>query len=188
MLACVCLISCRDSRNARSDSGPDAKLSSETHDAPKSPERIDIERMVANIRNQKLLTLKAELFSIPLSEEAERDRDEAWRKLDVPNYPEEYLTSSQYKYACELLDKYSTARPLDKLVFWWLVRIQQQNSSPSGISIQVGEYSSRKTSDKLREVLYSALGKSPDTLTYNAADDQAMSILNEAVRKAKPHP
>jgi len=163
---------------------PESSVAEKANAEPTIKNLDSLERpsLYAATRAEKIKTLKNELFSIPLRGEAALDRNKAWEILIVPDN-DEYLSPKQYKYACELLSKYTASEPLEKLVFWRLVRIQILLNSPSGTSrSSASEYTVRTTNEKLREFLYSALGQHSENISYNEADNRAIEIL----RKASP--
>jgi len=207
LLLLCCLIyldSCRDGKNIKRNSSSQS-ISSEGISKPhaeestklpnsvrekenpmsamEDPDLIERQKLISAARTDKMIALKDELFSIPLRGDVDHDRDKAWETLMVPDNGE-YLSPRQYKYACEILNKYADADPLEKLVFWRLVRIQLLLNGPPGISRSSdSRYTIRSTNDKLRELLYSALGQQPENLSYNEADNQAMEILRKATTK-----
>ncbi len=136
-----------------------------------------------NIQNQKeaIENVRISLFLVPLGETATKDRQEAWDRMAPA--PKGW-TSEQYQYASNLLDRYADSPPIERLVMWQLcgIRIAYQ-APPNKITIGLGGIgvSREKTENKLKETLYSALGKSPEDLPYDEAIIEGIKLLKGSV-------
>ena len=150
---------------------------------PEDPNENERVKKMTAIKARKSEELRRELFSIPLSEKATKDREEAWEMLDVKEYGE-YLNSRQCKYACAMLDKYASAETLERLVFWRLMTYRISSSSPTGVSMALDGSSLllQDANKKLKESLYSALGENIDAVSYGDAKNRAMQIFKSAAK------
>ena len=144
---------------------------------------------VRELSTDEMLLRKAEMqraavFGIPLPVQATKDRTEAWEKL-TSSEPHTILKKEQYLYARELLERYRDAPVLERLVFWRLIYLRLHEQGVSGITrVAVGadDYQEirRGMNPKLKTMLYSALGETPETLQEFLAIQKGLEILKVA--------
>ncbi len=85
---------------------------------PRTMEEYDARR----VRYREMLDHRRDLlFSIPVSPNAEKARNEAWNKLDLKRHSG-YFDKEQRDYIESLMKNYYDAPQLEKLVMWELVR------------------------------------------------------------------
>jgi hypothetical protein len=126
---------------------------------------------------------RAEVFAVPVSDEAARTRAEAWGKLATVD--KRILSKEQYVYARDLLDRYREAPLLERLVFWRLVDLRLHNQGVSNTSRILGDdYRDLRLSmnSKLKDMLYSALGEDPEKLPDFLAARKAIEMLKAAAK------
>lgn len=131
---------------------------------------------------------KSEVFNVPLPEQASKDRSEAWEKLAVPDN-HRVITKEQRLYADRIVDRYSEAPQLEKLVFWRLINLRLNNQLTGSISIIVGEDNRQLIVDsrnKLMAMLYSAIGETPETLPDFLAYRKGVEMLQAASGEKSP--
>lgn len=136
-----------------------------------------------NVRSNPEALEKARifLFAVPIENTAIKERQEAWIQMNPTSTG---LTREQYEYACDLLDRHVDSPPLTKLTFWQIcnTRIIYQNPGGAvrgfgGLGVVYG-----LTQEKMKATLYSAIGKSPDSYSYDEAVTEGIRILTESVR------
>lgn len=137
---------------------------------PKPPEEKRVQ--------EELESARLSLFSVPLTAAAAKDRQEAWDRMAPPRGG---LNGDQYQYACDILDRYSDAPPLEKLAFWQLFSIRIFYQSETGIVRAFGGSGAGRqmTDEKLKATLYSALGKSPEDLPFGEAISEGYALLKQ---------
>ncbi|MEY4245191.1 MAG: hypothetical protein RLZZ245_2776 [Verrucomicrobiota bacterium] len=133
---------------------------------------------------QELEAARLSLFSVPLTDAAAKDRQEAWDRMAPPRGG---LNGDQYQYACDILDRYSNAPPLEKLAFWQLFSIRIFYQSEPGIVRAFGGSGAGRqmTDEKLKATLYSALGKSPEDLPLGEAISEGYALLKQLSAECK---
>jgi hypothetical protein len=95
------------------------------------PPRTEEEYAASRIPMKNMLERRGELlFSISISPKAQRERAEAWSKLEQSAYASNEL----YQYAKNLLNSYSEAPQIEKLVMWELLRCRMDywKTQPGG--------------------------------------------------------
>jgi hypothetical protein len=125
---------------------------------------------------------RADLFNVPVSVQAAKDRVEAWEKLTSAE-PHKILKKEQYLYAQELLDRYREAPVTERLVFWHLLNLRLYDQGVSSTSRIVGDdylELRRGMYPKLKAMLYSALGEDPEKLPQYLATRKGMAMLKAA--------
>jgi hypothetical protein len=150
---------------------------------PENPSKVKDHELSSDEMMRRIDELKrADLFNVPISVQAAKDRAEAWEKLTSPD-PHAFLIKEQYLYAQELLDRYREAPAIEKLVFWRLLNLRLYEQGVSNMSMVVGDnYGElrRGMYTKLKAMLYSALGENPDVLPDFLATRKAMEMLKAA--------
>ena len=138
------------------------------------PPKIPEEKRV----QEELETARLSLFSVPLTDAAAKDRQEAWDRMTPSRGG---LNGDQYQYACDILDRYSDATPIEKLAFWRLFSIRIYYQSETGIVIGLGGSGGgrQKIDEKLKATLYSALGKNPEDLPLGEAISEGYDLLKQ---------
>ena len=137
---------------------------------PKNKEEDD----VINALCSKTLERKKDLlFSIPITPQAQRDCEEAWKALES----ESLFDSHQDQYVRNLILEYSNAPQLERLVFWRLIRLRMEFVGPrgSGITEEILQV-------ELAKFLLSALGIDKHEL-FEAMHLKTRSLSEEAGRK-----
>jgi len=129
-------------------------------------------------------TFRVKIFSIPLAVTAAHDRAEAWDKLAIPD-DELRSSSEQLQWARALLDRYANGTQIEKLVFWQLVAYRMSSHYPGPIVRTIGDQGPSMTSEKLEEILYSALGVTPEILPYDQAIAEGLRILEQVAKDPK---
>ena len=121
---------------------------------------------------------RIEVFAVPLSDSASRDRDKAWNKLatiksSVP------LSGEQVVYASDLIDQYKNSSQIEKLVIWRLVYLRMYEQGASSTSLILDDYQSLRLDMplKLNRLLYSALDLEPASLEIYQAAKKGKEIL-----------
>jgi hypothetical protein len=149
---------------------------------PKPAEEERVQEEVKRVREKlkkELETARLSIFSVPLSDAAARDRQEAWDRIAPP--PRGFLNNGHYQYACDILDRYSDAPPLEKLAFWRLISIRIYYQSETGIVRGFGGsgVGRQKIDEKLKTTLYSVLGQSPEVLPLREATSEGYALLEQ---------
>lgn len=179
-------------------SGPPAASSIQPDEAPPAVNPENLEKPPSTLKSseptaeEQLLRMRelerAEVFDVPISDQAALDRAEAWPKL-TSEVPHEILKKDQYLYARDLLDRYGEAPVLERLVFWRLVDLRLHMQRVSSIARVAGDdYRDLRLSmnPQLKAILYSALGDDPEKLPDFLAARKAMKILQAASPNKSP--
>lgn len=124
---------------------------------------------------------RIKLFSIPLSTTAARDRADAWERLAIPDN-ELRSSSEQLQWARMLLDQYANGTKIEKLVFWRLVSYRISSHHPGAVVRTLGDQGSSMTGEKLEEILYSALVRTPSEMPYDQALAEGLRILDQSAK------
>ena len=162
----------------------------EKHTAPFSATKEQLAKsaqaMEQNIQKQREALEKARdfLFSVPLSDAAAKERQDAWDLMEPHPWG---LDGDQYKYACDLLDRYANAPPLEKLAFWQLCNIRLVYESLNGIVRGIGGSGAALEilEEKMKATLYSSLGQKPENMTYAEAISEGNMLLKQAIKNSK---
>lgn len=118
------------------DSGPPSlkKLDKELMDAlalippPKNKKENDA---ISALFRKTLEGKKELLFSIPITPQAQRDCDEAWKTLETNSF----FDNNQDKYVRKLLMQYSGAPQLERLVVWRLIELRMESGLKRGSAV-----------------------------------------------------
>jgi hypothetical protein len=118
------------------------------------------------------------LFSIPISPEAEVDRNDAWERLEHSDYD----GRGRNLYAEQLLNEYSNASQIEKLVMWDLLRcrmsywrIKEGELRGSGNNVRILEL-------QMAKFLLPALGSDKHEM-FDAMEPKIRIASDEAARR-----
>lgn len=142
------------------------------------PKSIEEYAAIESAYHKMFVRRKDLLFSIPISSQAEKDRNEVWAALGFGENPAKgFLDGERNKYAKELLNRYLNASQLEKLVIWETVRTRITGAKRGDAS---GEIFLRI---ELAKLLFSALGIEKQEL-FDAVDLKTRAASREAESKA----
>jgi hypothetical protein len=111
------------------------------------------------------------------------------RRLEIELWPGKepwiLLSDAQCAYAVELLKRYENGSKLEKLVFWRLVYLRENEQGASSSSRIVGADAKLRGELRMRlvEMLYSGLGDAPEHLSEPLAARKAIEFLENARTK-----
>jgi hypothetical protein len=122
------------------------------------------------------------LFSISISPQAEKDRNDAWDVLEFRKSLS-IFTDEQNVYAKKLLNAYSSAPTIEKLVIWELVRSRMKYSILPGGGRGLSGSDEILLRIEMAKLLFSALGIDKKEL-FDAVGLKTRAASSEAETKA----
>lgn len=125
---------------------------------------------------------RIKLFSIPLSPSADKDRSEAWTRLEIPDTDLRWKPE-QFLFAEELLKRYENGTQIEKLVFWQLVGSRKFSHRSGGIERNLGDQRPSLINERLDRILYSALGVNPTDVPQEQAFADGLRVIDQAAAK-----
>jgi hypothetical protein len=143
-----------------------------------SEDEIEERQMILKMEDLR----RSLLFSIPINSDAEMDRNEAWNTLELHESERGgFLDTSRNEYAKKLLNRYSSAPQIEKLVIWETVRTRLDPKLTGGKrGDATGEILLRV---EMARLLFSALGIDKKEL-FDAIDLKTRAASSEAETKA----
>ncbi|MEO6476748.1 hypothetical protein [Luteolibacter sp.] len=121
------------------------------------------------------------LFSIPVSPKAEKDRKDAWDALEFKKTLA-IFSYDQNDYAKKLLNYYSTAPEIEKLVMWEVVRTRMEYGNATNGRRGLSGNDEILLRREMAKLLFSALGLEKQEL-FDAVNLKTRSASNEAEMK-----
>lgn len=192
--------SCRREDGSKSTHSSVSDSSSAVHSGSRNVEGIENQKGSgsANIRLEKNVVeaaiveagdlrkkseaFRIKLFSVPLSPSADKDRSEAWKRLEIPDSDLRWKPD-QFLFAEELLKRYESGTQIEKLVFWQLVCSRRFSYRSGGIERNLGDQRPSLLNEQLDRILYSALGVNPTDLPQDQAFADGLRIIDQAAAK-----
>ncbi|RYD39617.1 MAG: hypothetical protein EOP85_15640 [Verrucomicrobiaceae bacterium] len=125
------------------------------------------------VRLRTLERKKDLLFSVPVDPPVKMDLEEAWEALETSSF----FNNEQSRYVTDLMQKYSEAPQLEKLVIWRLIKLRMDAGLKRGSAT-----AEEITKMEMAEFLFSALGIDRHEL-FEAIHVKTRSLSEEAGRK-----
>lgn len=172
------------------------KLDKEMMDAlaliqtPKNREEADV---ISAIFLKTLERKKELLFSIPVTLQAQRDCEDAWKTLETTSF----FNNKQEQYVKDLILKYSESPQLERLVIWKLIRLRMESGLKRGsgaaeeaLKVDIAKFLLSSLGIDKHE-LFEAMHLGTRSLSEeaermgNQAEEEIVRIYNEQSEKAE---
>ncbi len=162
--------------------GHESQKDSEITDSGLQRNAVEAAKFEADELRKKGESFRIKLFSVPLSPTADKDRSEAWKRLEISDSDLRWKPD-QFLFAEELLKRYESGTQVEKLVFWQLVSSRRFSYRSGGIARNLGDQRPSLINEHLDRILYSALGVNPNDIPQDKAFADALRIIDQAATK-----